>query len=505
MKSLAFTCIIIVSVLVSPCLALGDVPIDATRIVTGLSKPLFVASPPGDNDRLFIVEQGASGTAAVKEFKYSTGQTTTFMTVTGLTNVDNEQGLLGLAFDPGYQSNGRFYLNYTTPGVNGNAGLNNVARYTRSTPDSANESTKLTLLTVDHPAGNHNGGWLGFGPTDGDLYISIGDGGDGNDIGTGHTEPNGNGQDLSKMLGKILRIDVTGPPDPGKNYAIPPTNPYVNLPGAAGEVYDYGLRNPWRPSFDTKTHDLYIADVGQDTWEEVDVHPASAPAGINFGWRKYEGNHIRDPNSSDQLEGPGTFVPPIAEYNHNGGSRSITGGYVYRDNGNPALDGTYFYADFVTNQMFELKYDGSSAAAVNGITITPDTGSLSLITSFGQDNLGRIYVVTRSGNIYRLDPALPGDANQDGVVDGLDLTALASHWQSASGMNWVNGDFTNDGKVNISDLLVLATHWSANQSLQAEMVAMGLGSVGVPEPLSGAILMTLVAFGLCGRQTRRIS
>ncbi|HLO41684.1 MAG TPA: PQQ-dependent sugar dehydrogenase, partial [Phycisphaerales bacterium] len=356
--------------------------IKTVRVASALARPIYLTHAPGDPSRLFIIEKQGR----IRIIKDGTLLTTPFLDidsiVTGGTSANSEQGLLGLAFHPDYQTNGKFYVNYTAVAGGGDTV---VAEYTVSAnPDVAN-TTGATVITYDQPQTNHNGGWLGFGP-DGLLYISAGDGGNANDQGTGHTEPGGNGQDINKLLGKVLRVDVNGddfPADTARNYRIPAGNPFVGVNGA-DEIYHLGLRNPWRMSFDRTTGDMWIGDVGQNAWEEISFGPAGA-AGINFGWRCREGNTNFNFDSVCQDK---TFTPPVWVYDHTG-KCSITGGYIYRGCAIPELQGTYFFADFCSNQVWSFQYTPSSG--VVGFTertaqLAPGGGLvLNAITSFRED------------------------------------------------------------------------------------------------------------------------
>jgi glucose/arabinose dehydrogenase len=303
--------------------AFADIPIRATHLVSGLGTPIYVTQAPGDNDRLFIVEQGSEGTASIKIFKYSTGtlNPSTFLTVSGLVT-GGEAGLLGMAFDPDYAANGQFYLNYMTSGGQFGAAVTQIVRYTRSSADSASADSAVPILQFDQPQFNHNGGWMGFSPKDNLLYINSGDGGGGNDEGGGHTPGIGNAQDTSNLLGKVLRIDVSGddfPADPNRNYRIPADNPFADPPGGdpvpgADEIWSYGLRNPWRASFDRVTGDFYVGDVGQGAREEINFQPGTSVGGENYGWRAKEG----------EVETGLTAVPPQSD--PRGSGRSCTTG-----------------------------------------------------------------------------------------------------------------------------------------------------------------------------------
>jgi glucose/arabinose dehydrogenase len=517
------------------CTSHADVPLRATRVTSGLTNPLFVAQAPGDDNRLFIVEQKAAGSGTrtsglVKIFNYANGtmNAAPFLNTGSLMTNHNEQGLLGLAFHPDYASNGKFYVNVTIPGGAFSNGISEIREYTRNTFDLSN-ATFTTIMRFDQPQQNHNGGWLSFGPNDGYLYIATGDGGGAHDGDnpsngpTGHTLNIGNGQDTTKLLGKILRIDVNNDAFPGdglKNYSIPAGNPFAAAgnPGA-DEIWHFGLRHPWRPSFDRQSGDLYIADVGQEAFEEVNFQPAGV-GGLNFGWRAYEGA-FRRPGVSEAIPNddpePSSHVPPIHTYPHPspGATVSITGGYVYRGNENPALQGSYFFADFGSAQIWTFKYDGATKTNFRQVSpITTDVGGIGLISSFGEDNLGRIYVVDRAGEVFRIIPAHPGDADLSGLTDVNDLGILASNWQTLSGATWAMGDFTDDGAVDVADLGMLASFWqtgaagaghpaAGSQALAEALAAIGLPTASVPEPgVAASMLLLVAATGLRRRQTR---
>jgi glucose/arabinose dehydrogenase len=288
-----------------------------------------------------------------------------------------EQGLLGLAFHPDYAKNGLFFVNYID--LSGNTV---IVRFHVSAddPNRADPTSELDLLHVEQPYANHNGGGLAFGP-DSYLYIGLGDGGSGGD-------PAGNGQNLQTLLGKMLRIDV----DHGEAYAIPSDNPFANG-GGLPEIWAYGLRNPWRFSFDRLTGDLFIADVGQDAWEELDVIPAGTPGGMNFGWNYYEGNH---PYKNQPPSGEG-FTFPAAEYSHTEGC-SVTGGYFLRGADLPEWQGIYFYGDYCSGTIWGLARDGQGNWQAKNLF-----SSAFQITTFGMDEAGEIYLADyRSGTLLEL-------------------------------------------------------------------------------------------------------
>jgi glucose/arabinose dehydrogenase len=353
-------------------------------INVSLNFPLFATAPPADTTRLFVVEKGG----AIKIVDLNTNTLIgTFLTVTGL-STGSEQGLLGLAFDPQYAVNRRFYVSYTD--TNGDVV---IARYLRHpmNPNLALGAADRIILTVPHRQfANHNGGMIAFGPDDDLLYIGLGDGGGGGD-------PNNRAQNSAELLGKLLRIDVSqATPAPQPAYAIPSDNPCVGQVGAREEIWSIGLRNPWRFSFDRPTGDLYIADVGQSAREEVSVStaPSGAGRGINYGWRITEGTLCFSPSSGCSTAG---LTLPVVEYAHSLGVCSITGGYVYRGAAIPALpQGTYFYADFCAGfvRSFRLA-NGMVTEHFNWPTLDPG-GS---VTSFGEDAAGELYIMTSQGGL----------------------------------------------------------------------------------------------------------
>jgi len=317
--------------------------------------------------------------------------------VTSQILTDGERGLLGLAFDPGFSSNGFLYVNLINL-----SGDTEIRRYhVSSNPNVADPASVSPIITIDQTtASNHKAGWLGFGP-DGDLYIATGDGGN----------TPGSAQDLNSLLGKILRIDVHGddfPADSARNYAVPADNPFVGVPGA-DEIFALGLRNPWRDGFDRGLGDFYIADVGQSQWEEIDM----GQKGANYGWNVFEGPAI----FAGGTPTGGSAVAPIHFYSHSVG-QSITGGYVYRGEGE-ALQGQYFFADFVQGKVFTLRFDGTMWVATERTSqITTDFGAINNPTSFGEDARGNLYITDFDGEVFRLTPTVPS-ADQADVLRGL--------------------------------------------------------------------------------------
>lgn len=346
---------------------------DWVQVAEGFVQPLLVIHAGDGSGRLFVV--GQQGVIWV----FANGEVLPkfFLDIRERVGSEgNEQGLLGLAFHPQYEQNGYFYINYTD--VNGDTV---VARFEVSTdPNRAEAGSQEILLRVGQPYSNHNGGHLEFGP-EGYLYIGLGDGGSAGD-------PQGNGQSVNTLLGSLLRIDVDG----GQPYAIPPDNPFANG-GGRSEIWAYGLRNPWRFSFDSLTNDLYIADVGQNKWEEINFLPEGTPGGANFGWDYFEGNH---PYQGEPPAGLNTILP-VAEYDHSRGGCSVTGGGVYRGESLPEWQGVYFYGDFCSGEIFGLVQLSNGQWQSELLYDLPI-----LITSFGFDEQGEFYVLGRGGGLYML-------------------------------------------------------------------------------------------------------
>lgn len=346
------------------------------------SGPVDIANA-GDG-RLFIVEQ--AGRIRVTPLDPGSTQALIFLNITDRVGSGGERGLLGLAFHPNYADNGYFYVNYTN--LSGNT---RVSRFqVTADPNAANPNSELILMEFNQPFSNHNGGDVAFGP-DGYLYIATGDGGSGGD-------PNNNGQTTSTLLGNILRIDVDGGGlspdcDADGNYTIPPDNPLLTAPAACDEIWAYGLRNPWRISFDRATGDLFIADVGQNAWEEINLQPAASAGGENYGWRCYEGNHPYNLTGCGDIS---LYTFPVYEYSHGGSPFrcSITGGFIYRGLQYPNLQGTYLYGDYCSGQIWGLTYSGT------GWTNTQLYAG-SGMTTFGEDVNGGIYV-SQGNKIYHV-------------------------------------------------------------------------------------------------------
>jgi glucose/arabinose dehydrogenase len=356
-----------------------------TKIAGGLSDPVYVTGAGDGSGRLFIVEQ----VGRIRVVKNGVLLPTPFLDIHTLVASGGERGLLSVAFHPDFKANGVFIVDYTRASATpSNVGDTVIARY-RAAPnaDVADRASGQILLTIQQPQANHNGGLVKFGP-DGFLYIGMGDGGNGGDLGAGHA-PEGNGQSLTTLLGKLLRIQVgaTGP------YTIPAGNPNLGA-GTKREIWAYGLRNPWRFSFDRATGDLFIGDVGQNAWEEIDFQSRTAAGGQNYGWPFWEATHryrLGPTRAGD--------VKPMTEYSHASGQCSVTGGYVYRGAKIPALSGFYIFGDYCAGRLWTLVRFGGRWRVAS----LRDTSYL--ISSFGEDDSGELYLVDHSGTVYRFDPA----------------------------------------------------------------------------------------------------
>ena len=363
----------------------------ARNVASGFARPIFATSPPGDKDRLFVVEQH---TGKIRILRLATGavDATPFLQVTGL-SVGNEQGLLGMAFAPDYANSGLFYVSLTD-----STGASVIRRHQVSAADpNVADPTGTPVIKIPQPFANHNGGWIAFGPKDKLLYIGIGDGGS-------ERDPNNTSQKLGILLGKMVQIDPTKddfPADPARKYGIPADNPFRNDGAARPEIWAFGLRNPWRCSFDRKTGDLYVGDLGQDEIEEIDFQPAGTRGGENYGWSLKEGTHPIKP----QLITNQVLVDPIDACLHDTGGITVIGGYVYQRAAIAGLDETYFYADS-TGPVTSFRFDEASVhEKQDGTTELFPAGAPSSISSFGEDSSGEIYIVNLApGEIHKIVP-----------------------------------------------------------------------------------------------------
>ena len=363
-----------------PLLYREDIPsldtIQFEVVVDDLARPLYVTHANDDSGRLFIVEQGG-------RIKVWDGETTSmFLDISDLVSPDansggyTERGLLGLAFHPDYAENGTFFVNYTDF-----RGRTNIARYQVSDDANVADANSAEIFfTENQPYPNHNGGHMAFG-ADGYLYVSLGDGGSAGD-------PLGAGQDPTMLLGTIIRLDVDGE----TGYAIPEDNPFVGSDEGADEVWSWGWRNPWRFSFDRVTDDMYIGDVGQAQWEELNFEPADSVGGLNYGWNYFEATTVYQ-GGGDQS----ATVIPFAEYNHGGGSCSVTAGYNYRGEALPDWEGVFFYGDYCSGQMWTAYRTDADTWVADELTDTEFN-----ISSFGEDADGELYIVNYQGSVLKI-------------------------------------------------------------------------------------------------------
>jgi glucose/arabinose dehydrogenase len=485
-------CLAAAGLVATPALAGGDATtgtqgMTTIRVASGLAFPTFATHAPDDTTRLFILEK--QGRIRILNLKTGVLLASFFLNIDSLvgggTSQPDERGLLGLAFHPDYASNGMFWVNYTD-----NGGTTTLRRYTRTpgNPNSADLASGQSILTIPQPFQNHNGGWIAFGP-DGYLYMSTGDGGSSND-------PGNRAQTITNMLlGKILRIDVDGDDNiPGNDdddgipgngstagYTNPPTNPFVGIAGD-DQIWAYGLRNPWRPSFDRLTGDLYIADVGQFAVEEISYVPAGSPGGGNFGWRCMEGGSCT--GLTGCTCGSGALTNPIHTYTHTSGRCSITGGYVYRGCAMPLNHGMYFFADYCLantsggdgcnetisglSPIYTFEVVGGIATDCKARTLALQPAGLNIqwISSFGEDARGEIYICEQpsgstAGEVFKIIPnngePLLTDLNCDGYVDISDLLELLADYGTCVGCA---SDTNGDDMTDITDLLALLADWT---------------------------------------------
>jgi glucose/arabinose dehydrogenase len=346
-------------------------------VVAGLRSPLDLQSAPGDAERLYVVEQGGR----IRVVRNGQLATASFLDIASRLSSGGERGLLGLAFHPQFATNRRFFVNYTNPG-----GDTHIAEFRAGSADAADPASERVLLVVAQPFANHNGGGLAF-DNSGRLLIALGDGGSGGD-------PQNNGQRLDTLLGKILRIDVDG----AAPYGLPADNPFLGTAGARGEIWAFGLRNPFKIAIDRPTGDLYIGDVGQNRVEEIDVAAVPRRGGENYGWRLTEGSQCYNPSSGCDRSG---LTPPVYEYGHAEGC-SVTGGVVYRGCRVPALAGSYFFGDFCSGLVRSFRLASGQASELRDWS--SGLRGVDAPSSFGLDAAGEVYIVDYDGELYRLEP-----------------------------------------------------------------------------------------------------
>ncbi|MEL7472296.1 MAG: PQQ-dependent sugar dehydrogenase [Planctomycetota bacterium] len=447
-------------------------PLTTVRVANGLARPVFVTAAPGDTSRVFIVEQRQGSTGRVRILDVATGNILPTPFLSQTVSTGSEQGLLGFAFDPDFDTNGYVYISYTR-----NFGGNNsfVDRYTVSAtdPNVVDPASRLPIIRYNQTNSNHNGGWIGFSPLDDYLYIPTGDGG-------GSGDPSDDAQDLTQLLGKLLRIDVTGddfPADPDQNYAIPADNPNLGFT-ARDEIFSFGLRNPYRCDFDDATGDLYMGDVGQFDIEEVSVLPAGSPGGENFGWRCWEGTQF----FTSSTFGCPSLVDtdqPIHEYDHGVGC-SITGGVIYRGTAIPALDGLYFFSDFCSARLWTINPDGTSNVTPTLVDRTAELapgGGLSIanVSSFGEDANGEVYICDLfGGEVFKIinDCGIADvttESTSNGIPDGLVTLSDFSQYLNLWAAMDPDADITLTGACNpgtggdgvdLSDFSCYLSEWS---------------------------------------------
>ncbi|MBN2840554.1 MAG: PQQ-dependent sugar dehydrogenase [Coriobacteriia bacterium] len=356
-------------------LALDELEIELEPVLDGFGQPLFVTGAGDGSGRLFVVEK----TGLVWTVRGGMREEV-FLDLTDRVSTESEQGLLGIAFSPTFAEDSTVFVSYTQQD-----GASALSRFIVD-GETVDRASEKMLLHVAQPFANHNGGMIAFGP-DGYLYLGLGDGGSGGD-------PYGSGQNGRTLLGKMLRIDVIGGAGDPAGYVVPDDNPFVGQSDTKPEIWAIGLRNPWRFSFDRATGDLWIGDVGQNAWEEIDLQAADSPGGENYGWNRFEASHPYPPDST--APDPTGFTMPIVEYDRDAGT-SVTGGYVYRGTAEPGLYGTYLYADFTVGRIWGLQRAEDGSVQTRELLDTD-----MMISSFGEDDDGELYVVDFNGAVYRI-------------------------------------------------------------------------------------------------------
>ena len=471
----ALCCVFIVAGLVDCDTSNAQTNLQLQLLSTSFSLPVFATEAPGEPGSLYVIEQH---TGRIRILDTDTGQIngTPFLTVPGI-STGGEQGLLGLAFHPDYENNGHFFVHFTD--------TNSATRIRRYTANAGVVDTQsvIDVISASQPQTNHNGGWIGFGP-DGFLYIALGDGGASNDNGPGHTSGIGNSRDITNnLLGKMLRLDIDAddfPTDTSRNYGIPSSNPFVGVTGD-DEIFSFALRNPYRCSFDSETGDLYIADVGQNAREEINVVPAGGNGGEDFGWRLREGT-IATPANGIGGAKPAGAIDPVHQYGHGNGlnqGRSVTGGYVYRGDID-ALTGQYFFADFVSDRIWSFAWDSTQTPdqfdATNFTSffewtdqLTADAGTVNDVSSFAENSAGELFIIGRDGEIFKVTAATiaastNGDYLRDGTVNLTDVNLLHTNIGSVAAGALVTFDLNENGTVDFPDLEQMLAQFVQNSS-----------------------------------------
>lgn len=473
----------------------GAQSLTTQMVVDQITRPIWAASPRGDSNRLFFLTQFRPitnfGRLSIVDLRTNRVLSPAYLETPAVARTSIEQGALGFAFHPNFMSNGYLYVVYNAvpePGVS--AGTTTLVRYRATGGDpnanTADPASAYVLLRIRKPDPTHNGGWIGFG-SDGYLYMSTGDGGNGDDTNggatidpPGHTPVTGNAQDLTNnLMGKILRLDVNGPDgvpgtadddgfpnDPDKNYCIPPGNPFIGI--GDGEIFHYGMRNPWRCNFDRETGDLWVGDVGQATREEVDRIPAGA-SGKNLGWRCREGTLCTGLTGCSCDDA--SLLYPVYEYPHTESRCAINGGAVYRGCAMPWLRGTYFFADYCTSQIWSFRMSGSTVVEFTERTAELDPpGPRSILNpvAFCEDNSGELYICDIAGAIFKIVPTVQGaDCNANGLPDSCDIAEGRSRDSNANGIPDeceppCPADFNGDGGVDGSDVEAFYIAWEAS-------------------------------------------
>lgn len=365
-----------------------DAGLKSELVADGFERPVWAGAPKGLSGKLWVMEQ--AGTVWVVDLKDGSKGEVPFLEMKDqVSRKGNEEGLLGLAFCPEFEESGRYYINFTDHDQ-----MSHVVRYVTADRATTDVSKGEVILSYKQDFRNHNGGWLDFGP-DGMLYVGTGDGGSGND-------PKGRAQDPKSMLGKLLRIDVSGK----EGYSIPADNPYVESSEFLPEIVSIGLRNPWRCSFDRETGDFWIGDVGQNAWEEINFVENGKLAKLNFGWRLREGD-IETPAKGVGGKKPSNNHDPIYVYKHGAGpseGKSVTGGHVYRGKAIPSMVGRYFFGDYQNPRIWSIVEKGGKADDFTDHTseLQPEGGRINLIASFAEDGDGELYVIDHTGPVYRV-------------------------------------------------------------------------------------------------------